>query len=201
MPENPLMPIHFRPLVAALLIAGAVVACRGDSPSPVEPTGLSFKKVKNDKTADTLKVAKRKGVLAADVTVSKVIGARGGTLELKEAGLKVIVPKGAVSGDETFTITAIAGRLIAYEFTPHRVFDRPIAIEQELDKLTVPSGERVSVAGYFASRDDLGKNGNDVGTVQEQLPVTVDLSGSKAKFSIIHFSGYLMASGRSNASQ
>jgi hypothetical protein len=191
------MKVRIRSFFAALLVTGSVVACRGESPSPMAPAAVSLdKRVQDAKSSDTVTVYTRRTPFATDVSVSDVIGSNGGVLDLKAAGLKIFVPKGAVSSPMTFSITALAGGLVAYEFTPHMVFAQPIRIEQQLNELNVPSSTVGTVAGYFADRADLGVSASDVGAIQEELPVTVDQTGGKAKFTVSHFSGYLMASGR-----
>lgn len=191
------MKVRIRSLFAALLVTGAAVACRGESPSPMAPPAVSMdKKVQDARSSDTVTVYTRQTPFASDVSVSEVIGSNGGMLDLKAAGLKIFVPKGAVSSPMTFSITALAGGLVAYEFTPHMVFAQPIRIEQQLNELNVPGNTAGTIAGYFANRADLGVSAADVGAIQEALPVTIDQSGGKAKFTVSHFSGYLMASGR-----
>jgi hypothetical protein len=190
------MKVRTRSLFTALLVAGAVVACRGESPSPMAPSAVTMDKKVQDTKSDTVTVYTRRTPFASDVSASEVIGSNGGMLELKSAGLKIFVPKGAVSSPMTFSITALAGGLVAYEFTPHMVFAQPIRVEQQLSELNVPANTSGTVAGYFADRADLGVTASDVGTIQEELPVTFDQSGGKAKFTVSHFSGYLMASGR-----
>jgi len=199
------MNVRARSLLAAALLVGTAVACRSDSPSatsPDTPTATAnFKKVKNTTTSDTSTVLTRKTPFATDVTVSAVIGSGGGTLDFKDAGLTLIVPAGAVSSDQTFSITAIAGNMVAYDFAPHMVFAKPLRLEQKLNFFDVPSDLTSVTLGYFATRTDLGSTDSEVGTIQEQLPVTFDLTGGKAKSDVVHFSGYLMASGRSQAAQ
>jgi ZU5 domain len=192
------MLVRARTIIVALAVAGSAVACRSDSPTVTAPTAsANFKKVKNSKTSDTSTVVTRKLSFATDVTVSAVIGSAGGTLELKDAGLTMIVPAGAVSSDQTFSITALAGNMIAYEFAPHMNFAKAVRFEQKLDVFNIPSDVGAFSLGYFAQRADLGVLESEVGTIQEQLPVVIDISGGKAKADVMHFSGYLMASGRS----
>ena len=71
--------------------------------------------------------------LAAPITVSKVIGADGGTLSIPEAGVTVTVPRGALAQTTTITMTARAGSLVAYDFAPHGItFAKPLVFSQQL---------------------------------------------------------------------
>jgi hypothetical protein len=191
------MNVRVRSIFVAALVLGGTVACRDDSPAPLAPTATAdFKKVKNQTTLDTSTVVTRKVPFTSDVTVSAVIGSAGGTLEFKDAGLTLIVPAGAVSSDQTFSITAIGGSMIAYDFAPHMNFAKPLRLEQKLSYLDMPSDPSSVSLGYFADRTSLGVTETEVGTILEQLPVKFDLTNSKAKADVMHFSGYLMASGR-----
>ena len=80
------MKVRTRSLFAALLVTGAVVACRGESPSPVAPRAVSLdKKVQDAGSSDTVTVYTRRTPFASDVSVSEVIGSNGGVLDLKAA--------------------------------------------------------------------------------------------------------------------
>lgn len=144
---------------------------------------------------DTVVVLQRREPLPAPITVTRTIGYWGGTLAIPEAGLKVYVPQGAVSSSTTFTVTAPAGRAIAYEFGPHgKQFDKPLKFEQDLrvSWLTESQLQHATLqGGYFEDGGLLGDLLRAV--VQELLPVLVDTSTMKVRFDIKHFSGYLVA--------
>ena len=187
---------------AALILSVAIAACGGDRAtgvSPVgtgiRPVGVALKKMKLKTLPDTVTVATRLAPLAADVSVAKVIGSAGGTLELPEAGLKVTVPRNAVSSNVTFTVTALHGSLLAYEFGPHgTTFSTPLKIEQDIKNVLLPANES-AMAGYFPDQDDLLVD-DIVGTIEEKLPAEMDIVGSKIRFDVYHFSGYLIATGK-----
>ncbi len=76
--------------------------------------------------------------LKQNISVSAVIGQDGGTISIPDAGLTLVVPPGAVTSSTKFTATALAGRLVAYEFEPHGTkFAVPLRFTQDLKKLSL----------------------------------------------------------------
>jgi len=139
--------------------------------------------------------------------VSKVIGTAGGTIILPGTGLQLVVPAGAVSANVTFTISALAGKVVAYDFQPHgAVFNVPLTFVQDLGT-TAYRGIKVPPTfvpawqgGYFA--DSLAINETTgVTAVTELIPASADLTVSnthhaQVSFQIRHFSGYIISVGR-----
>ena len=178
-------------LVSALLLAG----CARDAAAPVGPAATPD-------TADAalLGLLPVRGVtrampLAKDIAVSTVIGSKGGTLTIPEAGLTLVVPAGAVSSDVTFTATALAGKLVAYDFEPHGTkFAVPLQFNQDLRKtnllatLTAPLID----GAYFADNSRLNQ-ASGTAFVSELRSATVNLLQFRASFPIDHFSGYLIS--------
>jgi hypothetical protein len=181
----------------ALVLGAALLACRSDAMTGADPARPSLGKRVATPEADTVRVAQRKRPLKGDHTESKVIGRKGGSISIPEAGLKVIVPKGAVSRPVAFSVTAISGKLVAYEFEPHGTrFAVPLRVEQKKDRLDLPAGGEPT-AGYFSDRAELDDR-SSVGVIEEERPV-LELESAEGKvlvFSVEHFSGYLVASGR-----
>lgn len=181
-------------LLSILLLAG----CVGDAASPVEPTAVIPSKPSESLLGVLLPVrgVTRAVPLAKDISVSAVIGKAGGTLTIADAGLTLTVPPGAVTTNTTFTATAIAGRLVAYEFEPHgTTFAVPLQFSQDLKKTSLVGSLLGSVlmdGAYFTSRDKLN---NTLGTalVSEVLPAVTDLPSFRVRFPIKHFSGYLVS--------
>src|SRR5919199_1682567 len=117
---------------AAVSAALALAACRGDG--PLTPSDLP------------------------SVVASATIGRAGGTLALEEAGLTLTVPPGAVRLPTTFTITALAGDLVAYEFGPHGwIFHKPLRVTQRLQGIDhgALQGPLALSAAYFPDRERL----------------------------------------------
>jgi hypothetical protein len=149
-------------------------------------------------------VLQRTSPLTRDVSVTAEIGKSGGTIEIREAGLKFIVPSNALVPPSskktvTITVTALKGDEVAYTFQPHGLrFREPVRIEQSF-RGTTAEGNRSLLEGvegaYFPSVADLDV-ASGVASVLELRPTSVDVTGSKIKFTVDHFSGYLIASGR-----
>ena len=185
----------------ALGLSAALAACTSESPTAPAAPQAQPSLVSAPPSTTVLKALTREVPLSADLTVQSVIGAEGGTFAIPEAGLKVIVPAGAVSEPTVFTATALAGTMVAYEFGPHGSrFATALKVQQELrgtswykatNQLLTPE------VGYFAERSDLNE-GLGVGVVSEVLPtdIYVELTGSKLRFDVWHFSGYMVSSGR-----
>ena len=138
----------------------------------------------------------RPAPLAQDITVSKVIGTAGGTISIPEAGFKLIVPSGAVSSNTTFTVTALAGNMYAYEFGPHGMkFAKPLTFVQNVGLVGGLLSSLGPKGGYFADRSALDYT-NSTATVSETIPAVYNLLNGTITFSVAHFSGYMVSSGK-----
>src|SRR5690348_4757515 len=113
----------------ATLAFGALVlvSCGTDQPTAVPRPDLSVPGAPSASLLTTITSLltvdglQRTTPLAAPITVSKSIGAEGGTLTIPQAGVTVVVPKGALAQSTTITMTARAGSLVAYDFAPHGI--------------------------------------------------------------------------------
>lgn len=125
------------------------------------------------------------------------IGKGGGKLEIKETGLRVDIPAGAIPGNSlTITVTALAGSAVAYDFQPHgTVFQRALDFQQDLKNTSWnKSGFKgTAVGGYFENTAQLNML-SGLSLLDELFAVTLD--DKKASFDIKHFSGYMVSSGR-----
>lgn len=130
-------------------------------------------------------VLRRTVPLAEDEVASEVIGPWGGVLQLPEAGLTVVVPRGALDRDTRITVTAPAGDLVGYHFAPHGLeFDRDLTITQNLLE-TEGLGLRGLSVAYFEGELE------PTVTALERLPLwLLRLLGT---FTVEHFSGYVIA--------
>ena len=144
---------------------------------------------------DTVVVLQRAQALSYDITQSKLIGSGGGQISIPAAGVTVVVPAGAVDYYTPITVTALAGRGVAYEFGPKgTTFKKPLTITQDLSVTTVDPRllSRLKFSGgYFKSRNDL--LGGLLGIIYELLPATTSANGGSVQFNVNHFSGYLIA--------
>ena len=192
---------------AALTMAAA---CSSDSVSAPKSNDVQF----NSAQLKLLDLARGSGnsltpavalertdALLAPVSTSVVIGRNGGKIELKDLGLKLTVPSGAILANSiTITVTALAGKQVAYEFQPHgTVFLKALKFEQSTDNT---SWDKLKVrgtvmGGYFQNADQLNLWGL-AALLNETYPITVD--GSKLSFDVWHFSGYMVSTGRADDS-
>ena len=177
------------------LVALLVTACPGERAAPLAPNTEPAP----DPAAAQMAIACLRLVpMPQNVTVSATITADGGSLEIKEAGLKLDVPPGAVVEPTTITVTALAGRAVAYEFGPSGSrFLVPLAVQQSLrglDWYDVPRPARYEAA-YLADMSQLDATRGEA-VVNEFLPLTWDYLGSKMRFNVSHFSGYMISTGR-----
>ena len=140
----------------------------------------------------------RKVPLASSITVTKTIGVAGGTLSIPQAGVTVTVPSGALSASTVVTMTARAGSLLAYDFAPHGItFAKPLVFTQILSgtNATILNAPLLKL-GYYADPSMLNTLG---GLVSELIGGNVNLLSWTFTSSIQHFSGYMIACGRSDA--
>lgn len=141
----------------------------------------------------------RNTALADDVSWSFTVGSGGATSSNSAVGLTISVPAGAVSAPTVITVTALKGSAVAYSFAPHGLqFSRNVTLTQKLQGTSVGSQLLPSLTGgYFASEDDLLDNG--LALVSEVLNGLTNPLTKTFSFPIRHFSGYLVASGRSSS--
>ena len=143
----------------------------------------------------TTDAAQRTTPLAAPITVTKQIGYDGGTLSIPEAGVKVTVPRGALFRTTTITMTARAGSLLAYDFSPTgTTFYKPLTFTQSLTGTNVTLLQAPLLRlGYYS---DPGLLGELTATVSELLGGVTNLLGWTFTAPINHFSGYVVLCGR-----
>ena len=135
--------------------------------------------------------------LKSAVSASATIGPLGGVLALPSAGLTVVVPPLAVKSLTKMRVTALAGSSVAYEFEPHGIkFTVPLVATQSLKGTQAQSGGLINplslFAGYFP-------DSKQITSVSELLNLNVNLLGQTSVLTIWHFSGYIIATGRSDA--
>ncbi|HEU4723146.1 MAG TPA: hypothetical protein VFS59_17415 [Gemmatimonadaceae bacterium] len=197
------MRTHLRRLLAVALGAVALTSCGTDHPTalpklqhevpaaPAEPQQL----LGSLTPLLELDGLQRTKALAAPITVSRSIGAEGGTLAIPEAGVTVVVPRGALATTTKITMTARAGTLVAYDFAPHGItFAKPLVFTQSLrgtnaSLLTAPSLR----LGYYADPSLLGTTS---AVVSDLLGGVVNTLSWSFTSTIPHFSGWVVTCGR-----
>jgi hypothetical protein len=138
----------------------------------------------------------RTSPLPSSITVTQAIGIDGGTLSLPQAGVTITVPAGALTATTLISITARGGSVIAYDFAPHgTTFAKPVVFTQALAGTNVPPLLAPLLhLGYYADPTDLTTIG---GSVSEFISGSANLVNGSFTSSILHFSGYMVACGRS----
>jgi len=180
-------------LLSILLLAG----CASDVTAPVEPSAVIPSKPSESLLGLIFPVrgVTRSAALANDISVSAVIGKSGGKLTIPDAGLTLVVPAGAVTTNTAFKVTAVAGKLVAYEFEPHgTTFAVPLQFTQDLKKVSLVGALTGTLmdGAYFADRSKLNQT-TGLAAVSEVLPAVTNLLQFKVTFPIKHFSGYLVS--------
>jgi hypothetical protein len=185
--------------VASLLVVASCDSATAPAPIPSSNSANHLLLA----VPQTVKVVTRNTVLASPVTASATIGLLGGHINMPSVGLKVVVPPLSLTRSTKITVTAVAGKQLAYEFEPHGTrFLVPLIVTQDLRNTSASgSGGLLNsllsggiFAGYFASTTDLNQSGGTA-LVSELLGVVLNLSSQSATFTVFHFSGYLVAMG------
>ena len=200
MHSSPMRKLSLRPLATAVTAAvafTAITGCNGESATGAAPD-VRHAVASTTTTSVTVPLLTRTQRLAADVTYSIDVSGSGGTINIPEAGLQVRVPAGAFSGKKPirFTVTALAGDVVAYRFGPHGMkFLKPLVATQDLSITTYDvGGSALLDAGYFASDADIDVSGRSA-KISEIFPTAI-ATGNRARWEIPHFSGYVIATGR-----
>jgi hypothetical protein len=193
-------PTHRR-LAALAFGALALVSCGTDQPTAVSRPAPSVSGAPSASLLGTLTSLltvdglQRTTPLAAPITVSQAIGVEGGTLTIPQAGVTVVVPRGALAQTTTITMTARAGSLVAYDFAPHGItFAKPLVFSQQLKgtNASLLSAPFLQL-GYYSDPSLLTKVG---GLVSELLGGTLNTLTWTFTAPIPHFSGYIVTCGR-----
>jgi hypothetical protein len=205
--SQPLQRRHMARVVTALGIAvtaglTTLAAACGDGPTgPAAPTNLAPAEAPASSSSSTapVSVTTLRWLSPVKQTMaSAVIGPAGGALTAP-GGATLVVPRGAVTANTMFTITRLPGRIVAYDFQPHgRSFGVPLTVRQPAAGTTLGALDSVTgVEGaYFASLASLDEAAG-LAKVDEFTPsTTVAADRSWVAFTVTHFSGYLMSTGR-----
>jgi hypothetical protein len=187
----------FRTLAVAVVGATLINGCATpDSPvapeSSIAPTAASNSLLGLSTT--TVKALQRTTPLATPLNASAYIGVLGGKLAIPGAGITVVVPPLALTSTKLVTVTALAGSNVAYEFAPHgTTFLVPLVVTQDLRYTQAKSGGLINPLSLFVGYFPDDKN---ILSVTELLNINLNLLNQTAVFTVTHFSGYIVASGR-----
>ena len=193
------MPTHFRRLAVIALGALTLASC-GEPPTAIPPLQPAREQPASSLLGTVTSLVGMNGLqrtkaLPKAITVSKSIGAEGGTLEIPEAGVTVTIPRGALAAKTKITMTARAGTLVAYDFAPHGItFAKPLVFSQKLrgTNASLLSASLLRL-GYYEDPSLLSRAG---GVVTQLLGGVVDTLSWTFTSTIPHFSGYMVTCGR-----
>ncbi|HET9425185.1 MAG TPA: hypothetical protein VFO55_07440 [Gemmatimonadaceae bacterium] len=182
--------------LALLALMAVAAGCDKTVTAPSAPGAGAHKAILSSPVS--VSVVTRNTALATAQSASAVIGLLGGRLTLPGAGLTVVIPPFALTSPTRITVTAVAGNQLAYEFAPHGIrFLAPLVVTQSLLGTSALSGgllPKPLIAGYFASLSDLDPLAGTA-QVSEILGTSVNLQTGTVTFPVVHFSGYLVATG------
>jgi len=186
-------------VAATLLLGVTLAACSDSGRSPLAPRDGSHPDALlglGGSTSQTVYGALWKTPLEQNLNTTATIGPLGGTLRLPATGLTVLVPPGAVLRNTTFGVTALAGRVVAYDFQPSGTrFLVPLVVTQSsapIDMAPPLLGLKLMRPAYFKSATDIDQQAGTA-TVSELLPqITIDLLGN-INYVVPHFSGYIVS--------
>jgi hypothetical protein len=145
--------------------------------------------------------------LNRDFVVSRTISPGGGTIVLREAGVSLRFPAGALANRTRITVRAHAGDRVAYTFEPHGLqFAAPVEVAQLLIFTSAYGEDDVmrELQGAYLPRGIADLDASGVASVVEAYPVRFRsfepynerFVPALATFQIGHFSGYMLASGK-----
>jgi len=191
--------------IASLLALGACADSTGISgPKPVDQQSALIGGLL-DGTVTTLgrvlvAPVHRKVALSQPISWSFTVGSGGATSSNSATGLAIAVPAGALSQPVTITVTALPGTAVAYRFEPHGLqFARDVQLSQKTSKLDLGLLTSLLMQGaHFAGTVPL-YTGNGLALVTETAAAQLNLLQGTVSFPIRHFSGWIIASGRSSS--
>lgn len=143
----------------------------------------------------------RTSPLSAPVSWSFVVGPDGATSAHPGTGLTISVPRGALKANVTITVTALAGSEVAYRFQPHGLkFEKRVTLSQSLSGIKGGLLSGLFLVGAHFQGDE-PKMVNGLAVVDEIVGAELNLLRTHMSFPITHFSGWIMASGRSGGAE
>lgn len=192
-----------RKLRASVALAFALfgAACSNDLTAPnapvAQPESSQLVTVQDvEKALSGLKallettILERTKLLDQDIVVSATIGKNGGKISIPQTGFELIVPKGAVTTNVKFTVIAMAGKSIAYDFEPHGMqFKKPLQFRQ--NALHTLGWWNAGSGGYFKDAGQVDAIKGKAKQIDETLPMRWEKNWMV--LDLWHFSGYLVS--------
>jgi hypothetical protein len=181
----------------SLTIACALQACV-DQATTEPGVGGPTRSTLSSTQADVVRLLKRTDRLGEALTATEVIGPKGGRIQIPGAGLRIDFPRGAVRHATRITVTAMRGGNVAYRFEPHGIeFEQPVAIRQSLHNTTAwgDAAFAAELQGSYFERLLVDETESFARSL-ERRPGRVKGAGRFLEFSIEHFSGYMVSTGK-----
>jgi hypothetical protein len=134
------------------------------------------------------------------VSVSRTIGADGGTLQIPTSDFTITFPKGALLVPTAITITSDASGYVSYDMKPHGLtFANPVIVTQYLRNTEVyGTSTALDSFGAYFPKDPKKLDGILKALEIEKTTIYGDPKGKKAEvqtWELNHFSRYMLASG------
>lgn len=169
------------------------------SPAPGDAVPASPAFANRAKGPETVAVLERLRPVHGNHGATMTIGPDGGEIVIPETGFRMLVPAGALATPTSISVHALRGTAVAYEFGPHGLeFLAPVRIVQDLRETTAarnPWVRRSLSAGYFENASMAFDPINGSATITERMRARVTWDLEAVTFEIVHFSGYLVATG------
>jgi hypothetical protein len=193
--------VSFRLAVVSIVVAGALGCRDATSPEDAASTAALAHAQRNGFSGSGKVLGRTGGKRGAEV-VRQTIQPQGGIIKLPQSGLTLRFPAGAVSKPLAITVTALPGELVAYDFQPHgTVFKTPVLVQQDLKgtKAEVDASLITQLRGAFLANGQSDIDVSGKARITEAYSVQLFSEGGpkprQARFTITHFSGYILASG------
>ncbi|HJQ20914.1 MAG TPA: hypothetical protein VJ867_11240 [Gemmatimonadaceae bacterium] len=137
--------------------------------------------------------------LPNDVVWTFTAGPDGALSANSAVGLTIVVPPGALASTQTITVTALKGSAVAYGFEPHLQFDRKVVLTQNLRGTSAGGllSLNLTLSGAHFDGDAPSYSSGGLAIVSEVVPSLTSLLTKTTSFGVSHFSGWIVASGRS----
>jgi hypothetical protein len=153
----------------------------------------------NSVTSLLIAPVQRKQPLPSDVSWSFDAGPLGATTSNAAVGVTVVIPAGALSTTQHITVTALAGSAVAYGFSPHLEFAKSVRITQDLRVTNLDGLLLLPVlSGAHFSGDVPSLTSDGLAIVDELVSALANPLNKTATFNVSHFSGWIVASGKSS---
>lgn len=191
------------PIPALLVLSAMISGCMESSESPTALRRIDAGAALSEGAVSSVGAAlvtpmQRTSPLAAPVSWSFTAGPGGVTSSNAATGLTIAIPAGALAAEVMVTVTAFAGNPVAYGFEPHGlVFAQNVWLAQSLSGIDAGLLSTLAPIGaHFEGDAPVYTDG--LALVNEIVGAQLNLLGGSLSFPIGHFSGWIVASGRSD---